>query len=489
MTLNSVAVTGNVIPAATAAPGNGGGLHSGGGTVTVNGGSFSGNQATEGGGLWSNAALVIGLDSTRAGDLQRTQITNNVGRGADASNGGGGVYAETGAVVTILRATITGNSATGAAGSGGGILVADSSSVTVTLGSISGNSANRAGAGIEVADDPMTGDDDDAMTPRTADTVLSLTQVTVDGNTITTANPGNGGGLHIGGAGEVTVNQSTFSNNAARQGAGLWAAGPSTLVVQNSTVSDNDATGVGGGVYDNGGATISLESTTVALNTAGGNGGGLVSQNATGFSISNTIVALNDASGTGDDCSGTFVSGDYNLIQTVAGCTFTGETGNNITGQDPMLGALANNGGPTQTHLPMGGSPVLDAGSSDFRFDQRGLNRTDEQNDIGSVEADASPVAGEGDPDVATELALLPTRPNPVRDRARVAFTVAEAGPVRVELYNMLGQRVQVVFEGAVAPGAEQTVAIDAGRLAAGVYLVRLESQGQQLTQRVTVVR
>ena len=488
VTLTNVTVTGNVIPAATAAPGNGGGLHSGGGTVTVNGSTFSGNEATEGGGLWSNATLTIQPDTLQTNASRLARITGNVGRGAAADNGGGGVYAETGAVVTIRQALIDGNSATGAAGSGGGVLVADSSSVTVVGGSISNNRANRAGAGIEVADDTATGSDGDPATTEGADTVLSLTQVMVAGNTIATANPGNGGGLHIGGAGEVTVLQSTFSNNEAAEGAGLWAAGPSTLDVQLSTVSGNKATGVGGGVYDNGGATITLESVTVALNTAGGNGGGIVGQSASGFTFANTIVAGNTAAGTGPDCSGTFVSGDYNLIQTVTGCTITGATANNITGQNPMLGPLADNGGPTMTHLPMGGSPVIDAGQSAFRFDQRGLNRTDAQNDIGSVEAAASAVDGEDNPG-ATTLALLPTRPNPVRDLARVAFTVAEASPVRVELYNMLGQRVQVLFEGAMAAGAEQVVNVDASRLAAGVYVIRLESAGAQVTQRVTVVR
>ncbi len=483
VTLAGVMVTGNVIPEASAMPGNGGGVHAGGGSLTISGGTFSGNQATEGGGLWSNATLTIGLDSTRTDQMQqRTQITGNTGRGALASNGGGGIYAETGAIVDILKAIITGNAATGVAGSGGGLLVADSSSVTITQATISDNRANRAGAGIEVADDPATGGDDD-------DTVLTLVEVTVDGNTIGTAAPGNGGGLHIGGAGAVTVTQSTFSDNQATEGAGLWAAALSTLTIENSTVSGNAATADGGGVYDDGGATISIESSTVALNTAGVNGGGLLSQTATGFTIANTALAYNTAGGAGADCSGTFVSGDYNLIQTVAGCTFTGETGNNITGQDPMFGALADNGGSTQTHLPMAGSPVIDAGQSAFRFDQRGLNRTDAQNDIGSAELDASPVDGETPPVASALMQILPTRPNPVRDGARVAFTVAEAGTARVELYNMLGQRVQVLFDGTASAGTEQVLEMDASRLAAGVYVIRLQSRGEQLTQRVTVVR
>ena len=493
VTLTDVAVSDNVIPAATAAPGNGGGLHSGGGTVTVNGGTFSGNQATEGGGLWSNGTLVIQPDSTQAdaddSDAGFVRITGNTGRGADAANGGGGVYAETGATVSITDAIIMDNAATGLAGSGGGVLVADSSSVTITRGMIAANRANRAGAGIEVADDPATGDDGDDETDEGADTVLSIVQATVSDNTIATANPGNGGGLHIGGAGEVTVTQSTFSGNTAREGAGLWASAASTLTVELSTVSGNVAAQEGGGVYDDGGATVSVESSTVALNAAGTGGGGLVSQSTDGFTVANTIVALNTAVGTGADCDGTFVSGDYNLILITTGCTFTGDTGNNVTGQDPMLGPLADNGGPTRTHMPMTGSPVIDAGQSAFRFDQRGLNRTDEQDDIGSFEIDASPVAGEDDPDGERVLALTPAQPNPIRDRARVRFTLNEGASARVELYNVLGQRVQVLFEGTVAAGTEQSVEIDASRLAAGIYVVRLVSRDAQVMQRVTVVR
>ena len=477
--LTGSTVSQNVIPEATAMPGNGGGLHAGGGSVTVSGGTFSENEATEGGGLWSNGTLVIQPDDSMTG----TSIMANVGRGDDASNGGGGVYAESGAMITITGAAFTGNMATGTSGSGGGLLVADGSTVTVMGGSISDNEANRAGAGIEVADDPAT----------EAATALTLTQVTVDGNAIDTPMPGNGGGLHIGGAGTVDVVQSTFSGNTAREGAGLWAAGASTLDLTNSTVSGNAATEDGGGVYDNGGAStamISLESTTVALNTAGGNGGGLLSKSTDGasFTVANSALAGNMATASGADCFGMFTSGDYNLVQMTADCTFTGPTGNNVTGADPMFGALADNGGPTFTHAPMMGSPVIDAGMSASDVDQRDFARTDGADDIGAVERGAEAVSNEGGPDASNRVALLPARPNPTSGRTTLAFTVPEAAAIRVELYNVLGQRVQTVFDG-MSTGGEQTVAFDASRLAAGVYVVRVESAGEQATQRLTVVR
>src|SRR5207244_168475 len=54
-------------------------------------------------------------------------------------------------------------------------------------------------------------------------------------------------------------------------------------------------------------------------------------------------------------------SGDYNLIGNTSGiCNLPGS--HNVTGVDPLLGPLQNNGGPTQTHALLTGSPAIDAG-------------------------------------------------------------------------------------------------------------------------------
>ena len=189
------------------------------------------------------------------------------------------------------------------------------------------------------------------------------------------------------------------------------------------------------------------------------------------------------------NCSGAFVSGDYNLVQDAAGCTFSGDTGNNISG-DPLLGALADNGGPTMTHLPGDGSPLIDAGQSALAFDQRGLARDDAQADIGSVEVGADTAVDDEDgPEAGARFALLPARPNPMRARATLVFTVAESDKVQIELYNVIGQRVQTVYEGTALAGAEQRVDLDVSQLAAGIYVVRLQSGAEQATRRITVVR
>ncbi|HEX3100683.1 MAG TPA: choice-of-anchor Q domain-containing protein, partial [Pyrinomonadaceae bacterium] len=64
---------------------------------------------------------------------------------------------------------------------------------------------------------------------------------------------------------------------------------------------------------------------------------------------------------TGPDISGPVTSQGFNLIKSTTGATTTGITSNNITGQDPVLSPLANNGGSVQTHMLLPGSPALDA--------------------------------------------------------------------------------------------------------------------------------
>ena len=78
------------------------------------------------------------------------------------------------------------------------------------------------------------------------------------------------------------------------------------------------------------------------------------------------------------------------LIQVATGFTFGTNTAN-IVGQNPLLGPLANNGGPTQTHALLSGSPAIDTGSNPLAlsFDQRGTGfaRTvGAQTDIGAFE-------------------------------------------------------------------------------------------------------
>ncbi|WP_412061418.1 beta strand repeat-containing protein [Rubrivirga sp. IMCC45206] len=487
--LTDVRLTRNTID--VAAPGNGGGLHSGGGDVTITRSTVNENTAVEGGGLWSNGTLTINGgadgddpedDDAEDGDRTAfTTIVDNTATGGDAGTGGGGIYVETGGDASVRYARIARNAATGASGSGGGLLVADGAVASLAFSEITENTANRAGAGIELFDDVLTTDADDVAT-------VTLRQVTVADNAIDTAAPGNGGGLHAGGGSVVRVEQSTFSGNTATEGGGLWINVSARLTLDNSTVSGNTSDEDGGGVYDHNGGSLALSSVTVVNNTAGGDGGGLLSASTAKFTLDNVLLGDNTAGGTGADCDGTFVSTGNNLIESLNDCTVTGETASNISGVNPGVAALADNGGFTQTHALLPSSAALNAGDSAFEVDQRNRQRRFSADDIGAFEAGASPVAI-GDGPEAGAFALAAPAPNPTTSRTTLSFSVATAERVEVAVFNVLGQRVLTVFDGLAAASDVQTVPVDVSGLASGVYVVRLAGAQGVATRQLTVVR
>ena len=85
------------------------------------------------------------------------------------------------------------------------------------------------------------------------------------------------------------------------------------------------------------------------------------------------------------------------MIEDTTGCTISGDTTGNITGSDPNLGSLADNGGTTETHALLIGSPAIDAGDDGAAPgpDQRGVDRPQgTHTDMGAYElAQAAPLA------------------------------------------------------------------------------------------------
>lgn len=198
------------------APGNGGGLHlTGPGTVTVTGTVLTDNVAArEGGGLWNSATGTMTVtDSTLVG---------NAAEGPAAHDGGGAIFNDGGDLV-VQGSNLLANSAPGSAGSGGG-LFNNRGSVLVRASTIAANDAVRAGGGVEALEGSTT-----------------LSQVRLLANS-TGASPGNGGGLHLTGAGVVAVDQSlVVLNRAANEGGGLWNSATGSMTVTSSLVVANVA--------------------------------------------------------------------------------------------------------------------------------------------------------------------------------------------------------------------------------------------------------
>ena len=176
------------------------------------------------------------------------------------------------------------------------------------------------------------------------------------------------------------LNSAIVANRSARHAGGIGIATGGSASIVNTTISGNVSESDGGGGLDIYG-TLHLTNSTVVSNVAlagGGlhNGGGAVT-------VANTILAYNAPGG---DCAGPIQSLGHNLSGD-ASCDFT--AAGDLANTDPLLGALADNGGPTPTHLPHGDSPAINAGGNDGcpADDQRGVTRPQAPVcDIGAVE-------------------------------------------------------------------------------------------------------
>jgi len=86
-----------------------------------------------------------------------------------------------------------------------------------------------------------------------------------------------------------------------------------------------------------------------------------------------------------------------------------------------------------------------------------------------------------------TELRLLGTYPNPARSQATVRFAVPEQQDVSLKLYDVLGRQVRTVQQGEVQ--GRQELQVDVSGLPSGTYFLRLTTDGQTRTQKLTITR
>ena len=96
--------------------------------------------------------------------------------------------------------------------------------------------------------------------------------------------------------------------------------------------------------------------------------------------------------------------------------------------------------------------------------------------------------AGEDGAEASAAARLVGSFPNPAAGTATVRFELAEAGPVSLRLYDVMGREVAVVADGPRAAGANAAT-LDVSGLAAGVYVLRLEASGASAAARLSVVR
>ena len=324
--------------------------------VTIAGSHFKNNRAANGGAvgsLFSNLTLVDDA-------FDQNQATGSGANYIDAAckvNGG----------------------ESGDGGNGGAVVIdgGEDFGVTICGCSFSGNKAGALGGAVFRTPDG----------PRAA---TNIDQSTFEGN------QAQGGGAMYFHHSDLTITATTAAGNSA-ESAGAIQADDTFLVLLNTTFTANSATkGLGGAIalYGNGGK---IQSSTFSENHADGGSGffGAALAGGATFEIDNSIFANNSSKDCGAPMTchvgadtGTAViqwpqkhlvcNGDDPPCAGAAGTTFA----------DPMLAALADNGGPTKTLLPPNGSPAVGAGKACPATDQRGMPRKSDGCTAGAVEVE-----------------------------------------------------------------------------------------------------
>lgn len=398
-----------------------------------------------------------------AGGLSMTgcQLSSNQAWGGDGDDGYGGGNACGGAIysttsTSIAASTISGNQAdpgrgwyaNDGLGAGGGVY--SSAPLTITTSTLSGNTET-----VQSSDTGylLEGGAVDALGPCT------LSECTISGNSLVGKQPDHlatncyGGGVAA--HGTLTISACTINANSAiggpgayfesgtnyscdpggiGEGGGIWAK--SSAVIVNSTISGNSATGGNGGASNgdlptmtgNGGnasgggifsgtddlkvfdSTITGNAVTAGMGgvayadqTPGVNGteaGGGVGVPPSYSLFQNTIISGNMAGTSTNDLSNVVSPGSSHDLIGVGGGLTNGVNGNRVGINNPLLSPLGDFGGPTQTMVPLLGSPAIDAGKNTLipagvTTDQRGFPRIFNTTvDIGAVEFSQVTITG-----------------------------------------------------------------------------------------------
>ncbi|MFZ5820637.1 MAG: choice-of-anchor Q domain-containing protein [Chloroflexota bacterium] len=429
----------------------GGGMYNDSVSLTLRNIIFLDNTATYGGGLYNyasnpilenvtfidNSALTYGggiANNESNPTLTNVTFTNNEARGDAIETLGGGMYSRGESEPMLTDVTFDGNSA-----DYGGGMFNENSHPSLTQVDFNGNSALFNGGGMYNSDlsnpvlmnvtfvENSAGSYGGGMS-NFNDSSPTLTNVSFTGNTAINA----GGGMYNN-DGHPTISSAGFSGNSAAGGGGLYnqsshpvltdvtfSANTATYgggmnnrdsnpTLTNVTFNGNTAVDYGGGMYNTLGSTPTLVNATFSGNKATNGGGGGMYNTTSSPTLTNVTFSANSAQGGGGIYNwssnsiirNTILWGNtapngpqiYNnsssptVSDSVIQNGYAG--GTNIFTADPLLGALGNNGGHTQTIPLTAGSSAIDKGNDAVcpATDQRDVARPQGDHcDIGALE-------------------------------------------------------------------------------------------------------
>jgi hypothetical protein len=302
------------------------------------------SSVTNGTSAGNNPIASIGpvtIDGGGTVTIQRTTSANMLGFSTGGVNGD---FAG-----TVKNLTLQGSGTGGSSNvnvSGGGAL--QKYALTLDHVTSQGNTGSGDGGGAGLAGLGAT---------------LNVVDSTIAGNNATAG--GRGGGIVVGTDAILNVTRSTIANNSASIGGGIGSSGnPGGITVTDSTLSGNNVTagGLGASIYEFASGGLNLSYNTITGSTTGNAVLDTTPLSASSAKLKGNIFAGNSI----PDClrtGNTPVSQGFNFLKdTGANACSMVALANDHFATPLTLVALANNGGPTQTHALPSGSAAINAG-------------------------------------------------------------------------------------------------------------------------------
>ena len=276
-----------------------------------------------------------------------------------------------------------------------------------------------------------------------------------------------GGGVYCTGSStQLVMNYCMISDNHAFYGGGVSSCYAKPTFV-NCIVRGNSALNDGGCFFNDCNSLAEFWKCTIADNKVTGDGASIANAFSSSANLNTCILWENSLEE---------VSGDATVTYS---CIQGGYTGSGNTSADPLFTDAENGDFSLQVE-----SPCVDAGDPSL------TDADGSRSDMGAF-AYAHPSSIEtGRPLTFT---LSQNMPNPFNPATTIPYSVATAGPVSLNIYNLQGQLVKTLVQQTAAPGEYH--AMWNGRdmadraVASGVYVYRLSAPDGVRTKRMLLVR
>jgi len=278
----------------------------------------------------------------------------------------------------------------------------------------------------------------------------------------------------------------------AKLGGGIFVNDNSSPRIINNLITYNNSQNWGGGIACNNNSHPMIINNTISRNEAGKEGGGVVCWNNSNPMIENTIVWDNAAP----------IDPSINIFSSLPIVTYSdvqgGWSGTGNIDVDPLFA-------DTLIFYLSSGSPCIDAGNPDSSFNdpEDAMNpgfalfpaMGTLRNDMGAYGGPGATVQfpvdvkeSELESRFPTKFVLYQNYPNPFNPSTFIKYSVPENGFVKLAVYNLIGEEVNVLVSGQVDTGFYE-IEFDARNLPSGIYFYRLQVGDYTNTKKMILLK